>query len=244
MRFAQAVEESFRQGATRVILAGIKGDLKRGKFTLKEWPQMLSLLQTAMETGKVKGAKSEVVKWEQIEEQRKDIGHVAELTAVATDTTHVVLASCPEIFFGKVSAACEGNRNIHMSFARSGDINDLWLEPEPEPVPIKLSEPEPEPLPIKLSEPEPADNPAEQAAADAQMAEKGYHMHFALQAPPVAIGDSGKTLHLLRCHSILQTIILPRQARDKHRENCCCKLRQNAFSCSAARDRARALARR
>ena len=79
MRFAQAVEESFRQGATRVILAGIKGDLKRGKFTLKEWPQMLSLLQTAMETGKVKGAKSEVVKWEQIEEQRKDIGHVAEV---------------------------------------------------------------------------------------------------------------------------------------------------------------------
>eukprot|EP01046_Picozoa_sp_COSAG06_P042370 COSAG06_NODE_5389_length_3510_cov_7.558780_2_plen_81_part_00 len=36
-------------------------------------------LQTAMETGKVKGAKSEVVKWEQIEEQRKDIGHVAEV---------------------------------------------------------------------------------------------------------------------------------------------------------------------
>ena len=121
-----------------------------------------------------------------------------QLTAAATNTTHVVLASCPECHFGEVSAACEGNRNIHMSFARSGDINDLWLQPEPEP----------------------ADDPAEQAAADAQMAEKGYHTHFALQAPPVAIGDSSKETHII-CDAIfvLKTIVFPRQARDKHSES-------------------------
>jgi hypothetical protein len=41
----KAVEEAFRLGAVRVILAGIKGDITRGQFTLREWPAMLSLVQ-------------------------------------------------------------------------------------------------------------------------------------------------------------------------------------------------------
>ena len=34
----KALEESFRLGASRVILVGIKGDIHRGQFTLREWP--------------------------------------------------------------------------------------------------------------------------------------------------------------------------------------------------------------
>eukprot|EP01046_Picozoa_sp_COSAG06_P035393 COSAG06_NODE_3800_length_4892_cov_4.694763_2_plen_1138_part_01 len=124
----KAVEEAFRQGATRVILGGIKGDIHKGVFTKREWPEMLSLVQRAIEEDKVKGAT-----WEQIEEQRKDIGHISELAAVAVETTHVVIASCPEVYFDAVDEACEGNRNVHFSYARSGDVNDLWareLEPQ------------------------------------------------------------------------------------------------------------------
>ena len=104
-----------------MILAGIKGDLQLGKFTLREWPEMTALVQQAMERGMVKGAT-----WEQIEEQRKDVANVSELVATAVDTTHVVIASCPAVHFDAVAAAIKGNRNIHESYARSGDVNNLF----------------------------------------------------------------------------------------------------------------------
>eukprot|EP01048_Picozoa_sp_COSAG05_P002469 COSAG05_NODE_102_length_19076_cov_21.766612_1_plen_1053_part_10 len=79
----KALEEAFRHGADRVIIAGIKGDLQKGQFTLKEWPEMLGYVQKAIEGGRVKGAT-----WEQIEEQRKDIGNLPELVDTAKDATH------------------------------------------------------------------------------------------------------------------------------------------------------------
>jgi hypothetical protein len=83
-------------------------------------------VQQAMEGGRVKGAT-----WEQIEEQRKDVVNVPELVAAAVGTTHVVIASCPALHFDAVAAAIQGNRNIHESFARSDDVNNLWT-PEPD----------------------------------------------------------------------------------------------------------------
>ena len=116
----KGVEESFRLGATRVIVAGIKGDIEKGKFTLAEWPQLQDKIQEAVAKGMVKGAT-----WEQIEEQRKDIANIVELVSVAEGTTHVVIASCPALHFDKLDAACGTNGNIHMTFARAGDVNTI-----------------------------------------------------------------------------------------------------------------------
>ena len=52
----KALEESFRLGASRVILVGIKGDIHRGQFTLREWPELMAMVQEAVQQGMVRGA--------------------------------------------------------------------------------------------------------------------------------------------------------------------------------------------
>lgn len=123
MQTIKGLEESFRQGAERVIIAGIKGDLQLGKYTLAEWPELLSKIQEAVESGRVKGAS-----WERIEERRIDIVHLEETTALASGTTHVVVASCPGVHMDVVDTVCGTNANVHLSFARSGDANELFAQ--------------------------------------------------------------------------------------------------------------------
>ena len=61
----KVIEEAFRYSAKRIILAGVKGDIKKGKFTLSEWPKMIKIIQEAVEHDRIKGAT-----WETIEERR------------------------------------------------------------------------------------------------------------------------------------------------------------------------------
>ena len=117
----KALEESFSHGAERVIVTGIKGDIQKGEFTLKEWPEMLSYVQKGIAASKVKGAT-----WEKIEERRIDIGNLEELVAIAKGTTHVVIASCPGLHMATVDRLCGTNHNIHLSFARAGDVTSLF----------------------------------------------------------------------------------------------------------------------
>ena len=117
----KALEECFRHGAERVIVTGIKGDIKKGEFTLKEWPEMLSYVQKGIAASKVKGAT-----WEKIEERRIDIGNLDELVLIAKDVTHVVIASCPGLHMATVDRLCGTNHNIHLSFARAGDVTSLF----------------------------------------------------------------------------------------------------------------------
>ena len=119
----KAIEEAFRYNAKRIILAGIKGDIKKGKFTLLEWPKMVKIIQEAVENDRIKGAT-----WETIEERRISIDYVSELIKRADGDTHIILCSCPEIFMDKLTKACGKNRNIHLTFARMGDINQLFSD--------------------------------------------------------------------------------------------------------------------
>ena len=117
----KALEECFRHGAERVIVTGIKGDIQKGEFTLKEWPEMLSYVQKGIAASKVKGAT-----WEKIEERRIDIGNLDELVLIANGATHVVIASCPGLHMATVDRLCGTNHNIHLSFARAGDVTSLF----------------------------------------------------------------------------------------------------------------------
>ena len=113
----KAIEEAFRYNAKRIILAGIKGDIKKGKFTLLEWPKMVKTIQEAVEHDRIKGAT-----WETIEERRISIDYIDELIKRADGDTHIILCSCPELFMEKFN---QNNINIHLTFARIGDINQL-----------------------------------------------------------------------------------------------------------------------
>ena len=117
----KALEECFRHGAERVVVTGIKGDIQKGEFTLKEWPEMLSYVQKGVAASKVKGAT-----WEKIEERRIDISNLDELVSIATGTTHVVIASCPGLHMDTVDRLCGTNHNVHLSFARAGDVTSLF----------------------------------------------------------------------------------------------------------------------
>ena len=119
----KAIEEAFRYNAKRIILAGIKGDIKKGKFTLLEWPKMVKTIQEAVEHDRIKGAT-----WETIEERRISIDYIDELIKRADGDTHIILCSCPELFMEKLTKACGNNRNIHLTFARMGDINQLFSD--------------------------------------------------------------------------------------------------------------------
>ncbi len=117
----KAIEEAFRYKAKRIILTGIKGDIKKGKFTLLEWPKMIELIQEAIENKKIEGAT-----WETIEERRISIDYINELVKTADKDTHLIISSCPEIHFEKLIKSCGVNRNIHLTFARNNDINELF----------------------------------------------------------------------------------------------------------------------
>ena len=119
----KSIEEAFRFKAKRIILTGIKGDIQKGKFTLLEWPKMIQIIQEAIEHEKIKGAS-----WETIEERRISIDFIDELIKRADGDTHIIICSCPEIFMEKVNKACGNNRNVHLTFARSGDINKLFSD--------------------------------------------------------------------------------------------------------------------
>jgi hypothetical protein len=117
----KAIEEAFRYKAKRIILTGIKGDIKKGKFTLLEWPKMIEIIQEAIENDKIKGAT-----WETIEERRISIDYIDELVKRADKETHLIISSCPEFHFEKLIKTCGDNRNIHLTFARNNDINELF----------------------------------------------------------------------------------------------------------------------
>ena len=117
----KALEESFRHGAELVVVTGIKGDIQKGEFTLKEWPEMLSYVQKGIAASKVKGST-----WEKIEERRIDISNLDELVSIANGTTHVVIASCPGLHMDTVDRICGTNVNIRPSFARAGDVTSLF----------------------------------------------------------------------------------------------------------------------
>lgn len=117
----KAIEEAFRYKAKRIILTGIKGDIKKGKFTLLEWPKMIELIQEAVENNKIKGAT-----WETIEERRISIDHIDELVKRADKDTHLIISSCPQIHFEKLIKSCGVNPSIHLTFARNDDINELF----------------------------------------------------------------------------------------------------------------------
>jgi len=117
----KAIEEAFRYKAKRTILTGIKGDIEKGKFTLLEWPKMIELIQSAIENNKIKGAT-----WEKIEERRISIDYIDELVKIADKDTHLIISSCPEIYFEKLIKSCGVNPNIHLTFARNNDINELF----------------------------------------------------------------------------------------------------------------------
>tara|TARA_Y100000389_G_scaffold184951_1_gene203862 strand:- start:870 stop:1415 length:546 start_codon:yes stop_codon:yes gene_type:complete len=117
----KAIEEAFRYKAKRIILTGIKGDIKKGKFTLLEWPKMIEIIQEAIENDKIKGAT-----WETIEERRISIDYIDELVKRADKDTHLIISSCPEFHFENLLQKCGDNRNIHLTFARNNDINQLF----------------------------------------------------------------------------------------------------------------------
>lgn len=119
----KTIEEAFRYNAKRIILAGIKGDIKKGKFTLLEWPKMITTIQEAIESNRIKGAS-----WETIEERRISINYIDELIKRANEDTHIIICSCPDIYMEKVTKVCGNNRNIHLTFARMGDINQLFSD--------------------------------------------------------------------------------------------------------------------
>ena len=115
-----ALEEAFRTGAVRVILAGIKGDIQLGEFTRREWPDS-TIVEAEVKAGRVSGAT-----WEQIEEQRKDIGRLDEVLGLAQGDTHVIIASCPEVHMDAIDAQCADRSNVHLSFARNGEQFVSW----------------------------------------------------------------------------------------------------------------------
>ncbi len=117
----KAIEEAFRYKAKRIILTGIKGDIKKGKFTLLEWPKMIEIIQEAIENNKIQGAT-----WETIEERRISIDYIDELVKRADKETHLIICSCPEFHFEKLMKSCGENKNIHLTFARNNDINELF----------------------------------------------------------------------------------------------------------------------
>ena len=119
----KVIEEAFRYSAKRIILAGVKGDIKKGKFTLSEWPKMIQIIQEAVEHDRIKGAT-----WETIEERRIGINHIDELIKRAYGDTHIIICSCPEVYMEKLTKACGTNINVHLTFARSGDINQLFFD--------------------------------------------------------------------------------------------------------------------
>tara|TARA_Y100000817_G_C16838154_1_gene536744 strand:- start:35 stop:589 length:555 start_codon:yes stop_codon:yes gene_type:complete len=119
----KVIEEAFRYNAKRIILAGVKGDIKKGKFTLSEWPKMVQTIQEAVEHDRIKGAT-----WETIEERRLGINHIDELIKRAYGDTHIIICSCPEVYMEKLTRACGVNTNVHLTFARSGDINQLFFD--------------------------------------------------------------------------------------------------------------------
>lgn len=62
-----------------------------------------------------------------IEERRISNDYIDELVNSADKDTHLIISSCPEIYFEKLIKSCGVNRNIHLTFARNNDINELFL---------------------------------------------------------------------------------------------------------------------
>lgn len=82
---------------------------------------MIELIQEAIENNKIKGAT-----WEKIEERRISNDYIDELVNSADKDTHLIISSCPEIYFEKLIKSCGVNRIIHLTFARNNDINELF----------------------------------------------------------------------------------------------------------------------
>lgn len=61
-----------------------------------------------------------------IEERRISNDYIDELVNSADKDTHLIISSCPEIYFEKLIKSCGVNRIIHLTFARNNDINELF----------------------------------------------------------------------------------------------------------------------